>query len=204
MKDIFIVFEGGECAGKTSQAKLLADRLRALRYPVIVTHEPGGTPEGAELRARILAGGLTPEEELDLFIEDRRMHVDRVIRPSLREGHIVICDRFTDSTLAYQGYGRGLSLEMITAKDAHARDDVSPTIVILLDMPVALLPQRAKKRGKPLTRFEKEDSDFHERIRQGFLVLANISPMTHVVIDASQPTALVADEVWRHIELLVV
>ena len=193
---MFIVFEGGEFVGKSSQLKVLASRLEEKGLRVCATKEPGGTPKGLELRARLFAGGLTPKEEAALFMEDRRIHVAEVLRPALERGEIVLCDRFSDSTIAYQHFGRGLDRVQLEREDAAARDGIEPDLVILLDMPPERAFERAGKRGEVLTSFEREKIDFHKKVRAGFLELAEQNSHNHVIVNADDSKEHVAEEVW--------
>ncbi len=193
---MFIVFEGGEFVGKTSQIRMLAARLEERGASVVITKEPGGTPRGEELRARLLAGGLAPEDEVALFIEGRRIHVSDVLKPALREGKIVLCDRFSDSTIAYQHFGRGIDRTFLEREDAAARDGIVPDLVILLDMPPERAFERAGKRGEVLTSFEREKIDFHKKVRAGFLELAEQNSHNHVIVNADDSKEHVAEEVW--------
>ena len=199
-KGKLIVFEGGEFVGKTSQLKMLAARLEERGLRVCVTKEPGGTPRGLELRARLFAGGLAPKEEVALFMEDRRIHVVEVLRPALERGEIILCDRFSDSTIAYQHFARGLDRTWLEQEDVLARGDLVPDFVIVLDMPPQLAFERAPGRGEKYTAFEQEEMAFHERVRAGFLELAKANTHNHVVIDASLSRADVSDTIWRFVE----
>ena len=186
----FITFEGIEGSGKTSQLRHLVDHLRQRGRTVVETREPGGTAAGAALR-RLLLGPealpLTPLAELLLYCADRCQHVAEVIRPALAGGQIVVCDRFSDSTIAYQGYARGLDLEAVQTLDGRARDGVSPGLTVLLDCPVETGLARTRNRAGAPDRFERETVAFHERVRQGFLTLAAAEPARFVVLDSTQP-----------------
>jgi dTMP kinase len=186
-----IVFEGGEGSGKSTVIRPLAVYLRKIGYEVVETKEPYG-----EYRKRLLdthpkiAPG--PEEELDLFIRNRAEHFDELIIPSLKKGKIVLCDRSSPSTIAYQHYGRGLDLTNILIVDAKARQNVVFDLVILLD----LTPEIGLKRKNPETRFEFEKIDFHHRVRQGYLEQAKNDPdKKWIVIDASKPEEVVKGSV---------
>jgi dTMP kinase len=188
-----ITFEGIEGSGKSSHAQRLAARLRDAGRRVVETREPGGTPLGSALRSVLLGidTPLTPSAELLLYCADRTQHVAEVIRPALAAGAFVICDRFSDSTIAYQGHGRELDLDVIRHLDALARGDVRPDVTFLLDCPVAVGLARAKARG-PSDRFEREAVLFHERVRAGFCALAAAEPRRIVVVDATADAATVA------------
>jgi len=167
------------------------------------TREPGGTRAGAAIRHLLLgpeAAPLTPLAELFLYCADRTQHLDEVVRPALAAGRIVLCDRFSDSTIAYQGYGRGLPLESVRALDASARRGLAPALTVLLDCPVADGLARARGRSTPGDRFEREATAFHERVRAGFLELAGGEPGRFLVVDATAPIAAVQARVAAEVE----
>ena len=190
----FITFEGIEGCGKTTQLRLAAERLTVAGYEVVVTREPGGCPIADEIRAILLDArntAMVPLAELLLYAAARVQHVSEVIAPALAAGKIVLCDRFTDSTLAYQGYGRGLDKELIARLNTLAAGAVMPDLTIVLDCPVEIGLARAMARINGSTaareeRFEQESRLFHERIRDGFLALAAAEPRRFVVIDGSR------------------
>jgi dTMP kinase len=185
---LFITFEGIEGSGKSSHARMLAERLRARGHRVTETREPGGTPAGSAIRALLLgadATPLTPLAELFLYCADRTQHVADVIRPALERGDIVVCDRFSDSTVAYQGHGRGLDVGMVEALDARARGGLSPGLTFVLDCPAAVGLARARARAGLDDRFERESLAFHERVRMGFGALAAVAPQRIVVVDST-------------------
>jgi dTMP kinase len=192
----FITFEGIEGSGKSSHAYTLGGRLRDAGHEVVQTREPGGTPLGMALRGLLLGieTPLTSTAELLLYCADRTQHVDQVIRPALAAGAFVVCDRFSDSTIAYQGHGRGLALDYVTQLDRLARGDLRPDLTFLLDCPVEVGLARAKARG-PADRFEREAVRFHERVRAGFQALAAADPARVVILDATAPAATVAEAV---------
>ena len=180
-----IAFEGGEGAGKSTQLRLAAAALRARGVTVVETREPGGTPLGAELRRLLMHTRdmpPTPVAELLLYLADRAQHVADVIRPALARGETVLTDRFSASTIAYQGYGRQLDRDTVVQLDAAARQGVEPALTILLDCPVAVGLGRA--RGSD--RFHDEDVAFHERVREAFQSFARADPARYRVIDATQ------------------
>ncbi len=182
---LFISFEGCEGCGKSTQAKRLAAELQRQGYPVTRTYEPGGTPLGAQLRRylkRASDSTISPEAELLLFTAARSQLTRDIILPALEQGHIVICDRYSDSTVAYQGYGRGLSLDTIAVVNQLATNGLRPDLVLLLDMDPFCALQRKKM---PRDRFEHEVLDFHQRVRNGYLRLAREDPSRWVVLDAS-------------------
>jgi dTMP kinase len=179
-----IAFEGVEGAGKSTQLGLVSTALRAQGYSVVETREPGGTALGAEMRRLLMHvhdNPPAPLAELLLYLADRAQHVAEVIRPALAQGRIVLTDRFSASTIAYQGYARGLDLQTVCQLDAIARQGVAPDLVILLDCPAPSGLHRA--RGDD--RFHREAVDFHERVRAGFLSIARQDPDRFCVIDAT-------------------
>ena len=201
---LFIVFEGEEGSGKSLQSKLLYDRIRDLKIPGILVHEPGGTPLGEEI-SRILKSNkdleIGPLAELLLFNASRSQLVSRVIRPALDKGQIVVCDRFTASTIVYQGYGRGLEPELIECMNDASTGGLTPDIAFLLDMPVE--KGLARKAAEGLDRFEREQAVFHERVRQGYLALAAAEPERWCVIDADQEKDVISEAVWRRVSPLL-
>lgn len=178
-----ITFEGVEGAGKTTLAQHLADWLRAQGIPVQLTREPGGSMLGAHLRPILLHEPLDAWAELFLFLADRRQHTLQVILPALEQGVWVLCDRYADSTLVYQGYGRGLDTELIRRLNAIATDNLTPDLTVLIDLPV----EDALARANAPNRFEAETLAFHERIRAGYRQLAHAEPRRFLVLDGRQP-----------------
>ena len=196
---MFITIEGIEGGGKTTQVGLLAAALERAKLVVRVTREPGGTKLGEEIRSLLLhsatsVGGLA---ELFLILADRAQHVESLIQPALRAGEVVLCDRFADSTLAYQAYGRELPLEAVRAVESVARQGVLPDLTFVLDCPIEIgLARTRRRRGHAAAdRFEGEEASFHERVRQGFLALARDDPRRIRVIDGTRA----ADDVHREI-----
>ncbi len=189
----FISFEGGECSGKSTQAELLAAALRKQEYAVLETREPGGTAFGEELRrllkySRANADAPCPEAELFLFSASRSQLMRELILPQLERGGIVICDRFADSTTAYQGYARGLELELIRKLNQAAVIGRWPDLTLLLDLDPAHSRQRGQLRLETLhdqDRFEAEERAFHEKVRAGYLELAKEHPERITVLDAA-------------------
>ncbi len=181
-----IVFEGGEGAGKTTQLQRAAQWLAGrCEQPPLVTREPGGTAVGQALRQLLLGDrSLADRTELLLYAADRAQHVETVLRPALAAGRIVLCDRFTASTLAYQGYGRGLAIDPIAQLNQIATDGLASDLTLWLDLEVELGLARARQRSAS-DRIEAADRDFHERVRQGFAALAAGEPDRFVRIDAS-------------------
>jgi dTMP kinase len=190
-----IAFEGGEGAGKSTQVRGVAAAFRERGVAVLETHEPGGTPLGAEMRRLLMHlpdTPPTPLAELLLYLADRAQHVTQLIAPALASGQVVLTDRFSASTIAYQGYGRGLDLGMVTRLDAVARQGVSPALTVLLDCPVDVGLRRV--RGDD--RFHREEREFHERVRAGFLSLAREDWDRYCVIDAAAPAERVQQEIF--------
>jgi dTMP kinase len=179
----FLAFEGGEGAGKSTQAERLADALRARGYPVVLTREPGDTPVGRRIRALLLepGTGLAPRAEAMLYAADRAQHVDDVLLPALRQGAVVITDRYVDSSLAYQAGGRRLPLDEVSRLSEVATCGLTPDLTILLDID----PVVGLGRAGGTDRMEREGLDFHRRVREGFLELAAARPTRYVVLDAA-------------------
>ncbi len=201
---LFITFEGGEGCGKSVQSRALYRRLSQLAIPALLTHEPGGTPLGKKL-GRWLKWAqdtdISPLTELLLFNASRAQLVDKVIRPSLKSGKVVICDRYADSTTAYQSYGRGIDLEMVKAVNNAATQGLKPDLTILLDMSVEA--GLARKKIKRQDRFEQEAITFHQRVREGYLKLAADDPQRWLVIDASQPKEKIEQIIWQRVSQLL-
>ena len=198
-----ISFEGGDGSGKTTQIRLLENHLTRRQTTWLSTREPGGTTLGKLLR-RVLTEGVQEEigreTELFLYLADRAQHVRQVIEPALREKKLILCDRFTDSTLAYQGYGRGMDRSLIRQVSGLATAGLQPDLTILLDCPVELGLGRAARRssgGGSADRFEMENKEFHERVRQGFLEMARMEPQRFVVLDGSRSPDEVHEEIKR-------
>lgn len=196
----FITFEGGEGAGKSTQIRLLADRLTRDSHDVVVTREPGGSPGAEAIRKLLVEGepgrwdGIT---EAFLFAAARHDHVERTIRPALARGAWVLCDRFTDSTVAYQGYGAGIDVGLIRRLGAEACGDISPDLTLILDLPVEAGLARAAARTGGEDRFERKGLEFHKRLREGFLAIAKAEPERCTVIDATPEPEIVAQEILK-------
>lgn len=209
---MFITFEGGEGAGKSTQCRRLKSELERQGYEVVLTREPGGVPEAEKIRDLLVqrdGGNWTPMAECLLFFAARQMHVEKLIKPALAAGKIVISDRFTDSTVAYQGYGHGFDLVTIHAIEKLTLGGFEPDITFLLDLPVEeglrrSLKQKDQAAGRENTedRFEKMDTSFHEKLRQGFLKIASENPDRCHVIDATQSSdnvyAKILEEMKKH------
>jgi dTMP kinase len=185
----FITFEGGEGAGKSTHVRLLAEALRAADLSVVETREPGGSPGAEEIRELLVHGAVArwdPVSEALLHFAARRDHVARVIAPALAAGDWVLSDRFADSTMAYQGYGHRLGREVIEQLYALAVGDLAPELTVILDLPVEDGLARAGSRNSGGTRYENMDRAFHDRLRKGFLAIAEREPKRCVVIDGSE------------------
>lgn len=199
----FITLEGGEGAGKSTQQNRLVARLSELGLDVVSTREPGGS-EGGEAIRELLVNG-PPERwsavtEVLLMNAARRDHIERRIRPALERGAFVVCDRFADSTRAYQGAGGEADPAFIAAVEREVVGDVRPDLTLVLDLPVEEGLARAAHRGGGEARFEAKGVEFHQRLRQGFLDIAADEPERCVVLDATQPPDAVADAIWAAVQ----
>lgn len=186
-KGFFITFEGPEGSGKSTQVKLLGDVLEKFGVSVVLTREPGGSKLSTHLRRWILNRleyHLLPEAELFLFLADRAQHVKEVIEPALRQGKVVLCDRYTDSTLAYQGGGRGFDIKLLEIMNKAASGGLKPDLTVLFDLPVEIGLKRAGKRGRGKDRMEREKLQFHQRVRKVFLKIARREKKRVLVVDA--------------------
>jgi dTMP kinase len=204
---LFITFEGGEGSGKTTQIKLLADKLKAEGNDVVTTREPGGTSEAEKIRSLLVnrdGGDWTPVAEVLLLFAARSMHVENLIKPTLAAGKTVICDRFTDSTRAYQSYGHGLPIETVESINTMTLNGFEPHMTFILDLPVEAGLARAGKRlaqdASKEDRFEKLKTDFHERLRQGYLDIAKKNPRRCMVINADQSVEAVAAAIHSRLQ----
>jgi dTMP kinase len=188
-RGLFITLEGGEGAGKSTQLAAIEGWLKARGREVVVTREPGGTPAGERVRDVLLhyAGDMDPDTETLLIFAARAEHLARVIRPALALGKVVLCDRFTDATYAYQGGGRGVPSERIAQIESWVQQRLRPDLTLLLDVPIETGLRRAEQRGAP-DRFEREQRDFFQRVRSAYLAAAEREPNRIHVIDASRPT----------------
>jgi dTMP kinase len=204
-KGRFITFEGGEGVGKSTQIKLLAETLAGAGIAAVVTREPGGSPKAEALRRVILSGAAAsfgPSGEAILFSAARIDHIEQKIAPALASGDWVLCDRFADSTRAYQGVAGKLDKSLIDSLERVAVGETQPDLTFVLDMPVEKSLQRAAQRrdGKAKAdRFESETRAFHETLRQAFLDIAKAAPQRCVVIDADWPSGEVAKQVWAEV-----
>jgi len=206
---MFITFEGIEGSGKTSQIQSIHAQLGQRGYDVIATREPGSSDIGAQIRSILLDSrnkGLDSLAELLLYMADRAQHLNETIKPALSVGKVILCDRYYDATLAYQGYARGLDIELITKLHQLAFSDVRPDITFLLDLPVETGLARAwqqiqngQRTGRE-TRFEEEALAFHSKVRSGYLALAAEEPQRFRIIDASVPKEQVEQEIMAIIQ----
>ena len=200
---LFITFEGGEGCGKSTQSRLLLKKLEQQNIPAVLTHEPGGTALGDEIRKALKRkrdSFISPQAELFLLAASRVQLLAEIIRPALEEDKVVVCDRFTHSTLVYQGYGRGLDLTIVETVNNIATQDLKPDLTILLD----ISPEQglARKRSSK-DRFELEDLSFHRRVREGYLKIAAAEPDRWLVIDASLPKRKIADIIRDRVSKLL-
>ena len=201
---LFITFEGGEGCGKSVQAGALYRRLSELAIPAVLTHEPGVTSLGKKLgRWLKWAEGtdISPLTELLLFNASRAELVTKLIKPNLENGKVVICDRYDDSTTAYQGYGRGLNLEVVKAINSAATQGLKPELTVLLD--ISAEEGLARKGTERLDRFEQEDITFHHKIKEGYLKLAGDEPERWLVVDATQSKKIIEEIIWQRVSQLL-
>ena len=195
----FITFEGGEGAGKSTQLTRLVTRLREGGREVVATREPGGSPGAEAIRELVLKGAAdrwSPVTETLLMYAARRDHVERVIRPALARGAWVVCDRFADSTRAYQGAAGGTDAGLIAAMETYVLEGTLPDVTLIFDLPVAVGLERAHARAGAEMRFESKGKAFHERLREAFLAIARAEPERCVVIDAAGSLKEVEEKVW--------
>lgn len=205
MKGLFITFEGPEGGGKTTQSRILCDRLQSEGWNVVCAREPGGTRTGEAIREILQHGlgneALCNETETLLFLASRAQLVRNIIAPALKAGSCVVCDRFTDSTLAYQGYARGIPVEILRRLNAFATGDVRPDLTILLDIEAQeglnRLAERIKRENTSADRIERETVDFHKLLRSGYLELAAGEPERIRIVNAERPAEKVSEDVWR-------
>ena len=194
----FITLEGGEGAGKSTHAGLLVDALRQTGQGAMRTREPGGAPGAEEIRRLLVEGApqrWDAETEALLMVAARRNHLVETIRPALDRGEWVVCDRFADSTLAYQGYGRGVPPEALESLHALIAGDLKPDLTVILDLPVEIGLSRTAKRADGGSRFERMGRDFHERLRRGFQEIARADPKRCVLIDATAELTAVQETI---------
>jgi dTMP kinase len=199
----FITFEGGEGAGKSTQLKRVAARLQAAGQEVVATREPGGSPGAESIRELVLNGAAdrwSPVTETLLMYAARRDHVERVIRPALTRGAWVVCDRFADSTRAYQGAAGGTEPKLIAALETYILEETRPDLTLVFDLPVEVGLERAHLRAGAEMRFESKGQAFHERLREGFLSIAKAEPERCAVIDATGSVDEVEARVWAAVD----
>jgi dTMP kinase len=208
-RGLFVTLEGGEGAGKSLQASALARLLDESGQTVVRTREPGGTSLGERLRDIVLdlssGGDSAPPDPLTetlLFVAARAELVSTVIAPALERGDVIVCDRFADSTLAYQGFGRGVDLEVIEKLNAIATRGSRPDLTVLLDLSVEVGLARTGAAGQA-DRFGREDQAFHQRVREGYQSLAAREPDRWLVVDASQPPEAATETIWRRVEQML-
>ncbi len=197
-----ITFEGGEGAGKSTQARRLVDRLREAGVEAIATREPGGSPRAERIRRAVLSGAvaaLGPFVETLMFSAARMDHLEATILPALERGAIVVCDRFIDSTRAYQGAPGRVDADLLAALERVVVGDARPDLTIVFDLDPAVGLARAGERPGGADRFEREDAGFHRHVRRAFLDIARREPMRCRVLDAGQPAEAVAEAVWSHV-----
>lgn len=203
-----VTFEGIEGCGKSTQAKLLAERLETIGRPCVLTREPGGTRIGREIRKILLNPAhrrMVPEVEMALYFADRSQHLREVIWPALEAGRIVICDRFTDSTLAYQGHARGIARRLIHSLDRIMTGGYRPRFTVLLDLPVERGLRRARGRNRRSQRergegrFEQERLQFHRRVRQAYLQMARREPERFTVVPSRGSRQDIHEEIWMRL-----
>ena len=210
-KGLFITFEGTEGCGKSTQIKLLAEHLKAIGHRVRLLREPGGTPIGEEIRHTLKHSqnnhAMTPEAELLLMNASRAQLVREIIRPALTAGEIILCDRFYDSTVAYQGYGRELDLDKVKAVINFAVGDTRPDLTFLLHVSQELSEQRQRERQSTLPfvrdRFEEADRKFFERVAHGYGVIAASEPQRVKFINGAHPMDIVCAEIWKIVQPLL-
>ncbi|MFH0989214.1 MAG: dTMP kinase [bacterium] len=201
-KGLFITFEGIDCSGKSTQVELLVEHLRQAGREVIVPRDPGGTEIGEKIRSILLDKknlGMSRETELFLFGASRSQLVQDVILPSLQEGNIVVCDRFYDSTTAYQGWGRGLSIEAIRQMNQVAARGLIPDITFFIDIPIDEIGRRMKKQQTTADRMESNGTSFYENVRAGYFALAAEDKRV-IVIDGTQTIERIQHQIWSGAE----
>ena len=201
-KGVFICLEGGDGAGKSTQSKLLCEWLESLGHSVLLTREPGGTRAGQQMREILLdpaTGELSPRAEALLYAADKAQHVDHVIMPALERGEVVVTDRYVDSTLAYQGAGRAIPEEELAAIARWATCDLRPHLTVLLDQE----PDHGLDRFTGRDRIEGEPVEFHQRVRQHFVSLAQVDPDHYLVLDAREQIATIHGQIRGRVEGLL-
>jgi len=205
MAGVFITFEGGDGAGKTTQIEMLRNWLERQGHTVVVTREPGGTDIGVELRNIVLhhRGFLAPRAEALLYAADRAHHIHTVVRPALERGDVVVQDRYFDSSVAYQGAGRVLSEEEVKNLSLWATEHLMPQLTVVLDIPADIARERRDSDNRVFDRLEAEADDFHERVRQAYHRLADAEPERFLMIDGQRPVDDIHAEVVSRVSALL-
>jgi len=211
VKGLFLTFEGPDGSGKTTQMKRLASRLAARGVEVVATREPGGTAVGDRLREIVLSPAyaeMKDETEILLYAASRAQHVREIIAPALERGAVVICDRFVDASMAYQAYGLGVSPDEVASINRFATGGLQPRRTYLLDVPVEVSRERLLARagaagGSALDRIEQKETGYHERVREGFLLIARAEPGRVKLLDANRPVEDIAEEIESDCERLL-
>ena len=201
-RGFLLSFEGIEGSGKTTQIRTLADRLRSLGYLIVETREPGGSPISEQIRSVLLAPdnrAMDARCELLLYLASRVQHLTDIILPSMEKGAVVLCDRYADATLAYQGYGRGLGASVTRQLIRFASGMLVPNLTILIDIPVGVGLERKRRAGN-MDRLDLEEDAFHHKVRKGYLRIARQAPRRVRVIDGTTPPELVAQAIRRIVE----
>ena len=198
-KGKFITLEGVDGAGKSTHLGWLIDHLRARGQVVVQTREPGGTPLGEKRRALVLKEPMHLETEALLMFAARREHLEQVIKPAIERGDWVVCDRFTDASFAYQGGGRGLSVDKLGQLENWVQGDLQPDLTLLFDLPIDIAAQRMAGAARQLDRFEQEKTEFHERVRAAYLARAAKTPERMRIIDARQTV----EQIQKQLEQII-
>jgi dTMP kinase len=201
---LFITFEGGEGCGKSTQSRILYQRLKKLKKKALLIHEPGVTALGKKVTSLLKWSKdikISPIAELLLFNVSRNQLITEVIKPNLVKGIVVICDRYADSTTAYQGYGRELDLNSVKVANALGTQGLIPDLTILMDIPVEV--GFSRNQGKKPDRFEKENLSFHKRVREGYLKLAKAEPKRWLVIDATKNKEEITGIIWQRVSKII-
>jgi dTMP kinase len=198
---MFVTFEGPEGAGKSTALKSIASKLTTLNHSVLTTREPGGGALGRRIRQMLLEeDAVSPETELLLFLADRANHVETIIRPALEEGKIVLCDRHADSTIVYQGYGRGLDLEFLRQGNRFATKHLVPDLTLLFDLDpeIGLARLNPTAEGqRDVNRLDREPLEFHRKVRAGFLEIAELEPQRFHILDARKAPSELAEDAFK-------
>ncbi len=202
-RGVFITLEGIDGAGKTTQFEAVVGALRAAGRTVVATREPGGTPIGERIRALLLSEPMHYATEALLMFAARQEHVLSVIEPALLRGEVVVCDRFTDATLAYQGAGKGLPIDRLEALANWVHPGLAPDLTFLIDVPVELAAQRLRAQARIADRFERESAEFFARVRGHYLALAAAEPLRWVIVDGTRDLESVRDDLVHHMRKIL-